>query len=192
MGWWTAGTEIRTFYSLKEMSDSLTDQLNEYKALSEDYSQWLGSLLRSFQQNGTNGEWTKKSITLQKNARAPMKKALDNRQLGKRKEEGKPRKGEPSYWVQTGEILLCSNEEGEAEILFEAIEEISNKIQALDKVRISLQQLERIGLGKNVNYIAYIKDDVPVKIVLRNKSATEEAENFKFAVDFTAQGILNE
>jgi hypothetical protein len=186
------GTEIRTFYSLKEMNDSLTDQLNEYKALSEDYSQWLGSLLRSFQQNGTNGDWGKKSTALQKNARAPMKKNPDNKQLGKMKEEGKSRKGETSCWVQTGEILLCSTEEGEAEILFEAIEEINTKIQALDKFKTTLQQLERLGLGKNVNYITYIKDDVPVKIVLRNKSGTQVAENFKFAADFTAQGILSE
>jgi hypothetical protein len=174
------------------MNDSLTEQLNEYKALAEDYSQWLGSLLRSFQQNGTNGDWSKKSAALQKNTRAPIKKAPDNQQLAKKREEGKSRKGEPSYWVQTGDILLCSTEEGEAEILFEAIEEINNKIQTLDKFKTTLQQLERIGLGKNVNYITYIKDDVPVKIVLRNKSGTQLDENFKFAADFTAQGILSE
>jgi hypothetical protein len=40
------GTEIRTFRSMKEMSDSLADQIAQYKNLSEDYSEWLGSLLR--------------------------------------------------------------------------------------------------------------------------------------------------
>jgi hypothetical protein len=167
------GTEIRTFYSLKEMSDSLTEQLDEYKALSEDYSQWLGSLLRSCQENGINEEWTKKSTTLQKNMRAPMKKIPE--QPRRKREEGKSGKTESSCWVQTGEVLLCSTEEGEAEVLFEAIEEINNKIQALEKFKTTLQQLERIGLGKNVNYITYIKDDVPLKIVLRNKNGTQVA-----------------
>jgi hypothetical protein len=186
------GTEIRTFYSLKEMNDSLTDQLNEYRALSEDYSQWLGSLLRSCQESGIAEDWTKKSATLQRNMHAPAKRAPERKQTGKKKEEGKSRKGESSCWVQSGEILLCSTEEGEVEVLFEAIEQINNKIQALEKFKTTIQQLERIGLGKNVNYITYIKDDVPVKIVLRNKNGSQVAENFKFAADFTVPGIFSE
>ena len=39
------GTEIHTFTTLKDMTEYLTDQSDQYKALFEDYSQWLGTLL---------------------------------------------------------------------------------------------------------------------------------------------------
>jgi hypothetical protein len=42
------GTEIRTFASLKDLSEYLVNQSSQYKALFEDYSQWLGSILRDF------------------------------------------------------------------------------------------------------------------------------------------------
>ena len=48
------GTEIRTFYSLKEINDYLTDMIAECKALSDDYSQWLGSLLRACEETQKN------------------------------------------------------------------------------------------------------------------------------------------
>lgn len=183
------GTEIHTFYSLKEMNDNLAEQINQYKALSEDYSEWLGSLLRSCEETHKNEPWVQKSVALQKGMRGAAKRIVENGQSTKKKGEGKSKKGESSCWVQSGDLLLCSTEQGEAEILFEAIEGINKKIQCLEKFKVTLQQLERIGLGKDVNYIVYIKDDVPERIVLRNKDRAAVVENFKFETDFTVLGL---
>ena len=120
------GTEIRTFYSLKEIDDYLNDQTNQYKALSEDYSQWLGSLLRDSEDAG-------KSAALQKNMRNSAKKNMDTGRSSKKNAEGKSNKDQNSGWIHAGDVLLCSTEQGEAEILFEAIEEINKKIQSLEK-----------------------------------------------------------
>ena len=181
------GTEIRTFRSMKEMSDSLTDHIAQYKNLSEDYSEWLGSLLRTCEETHKNESWVQKSAAMQKNVRGPPKKMAEPAQNGKKKNEGKSKKNGSSCWVQSGDILLCSTEQGEAEILFEAIEDINRKIQALDKFKSTLQQLERIGLGKNVNYIVYFKDDAPEKLVLQTKDSTQAIENYKFEAEFTVQ-----
>jgi len=183
------GTEIRTFYSMKEMSDSLMDQINQYKALSEDYSEWLGSLLRSCEETRKNEGWVQKSAAMQKNMRGPPKKIAEAGRSAKKKGEGKSKKNESSCWVQSGDLLLCSTEQGEAEILFEAIEEINKKIQGLEKFKTTLQQLERIGLGKNVDYIVYIKDDVPEKLVLRTRDSSQAGQNYKFETDLTVIGI---
>jgi hypothetical protein len=183
------GTEIRTYYSLKEMSDSLSEQINQYKALSEDYSQWLGSLLRDCEETHKNEDWVQKSAALQKGMRGSAKKTAEARQPAKRKGQGKLKKAESSCWVQCGEVLLCSTEQGEAEILFEAIEDINSKIQGLEKFKLALQQLERLGLGKNINYITYIRDDVPEKIVVRSKNNTQAAESFRFVADFSVPGL---
>jgi hypothetical protein len=188
MGGYTVGTEIRTFYSLKEMNDSLSEQIDQYKTLSEDYSQWLGSLLRSCEENHGNEDWFQKSAALQKNVRVQGKKNTEMKQTAK-SGKGKGKKAESSCWVQSSGIFLCSTEQGEVEILFEAIEEINAKIQGLERFKGAIQQLERLGLGKSVNYITYFKDDVPEKIVLRTKKDTQTAESFKFSTDLTVPGL---
>jgi len=176
------GTEIRTFYTIKEMSDAISDQTAQYKALAEDYSEWLGSLLRTCEETHKNEAWVQKSAAKQKTARPPPKKAPENGQNGKKKNE-------PSCWIQSGDILLCSTEQGEAEILFEAVEEINKKTQALEKFKSTLQQLERIGVGKNVNYILYFKDDIPEKLVLKQRDLSQTAENYRFETELTAPAL---
>jgi predicted DNA-binding protein len=153
--------------------------------LFEDYSQWLGSLLRSCEDTHKNEEWYQKSAALQKNLRGTPKKAAG-------KKGGKGKKAKSSVWVQSGDVLLSSTEQGQAEILFEAIEKINDKIQEMEKFKATIQQLERIGLGKNVNYIVYIEDDIPRKIVLRAKSGLPEEEAFKFAAELSVPAVYND
>jgi len=176
------GTEIRTFTSLKELNEYSADQAIQYRSLFEDYSQWLGSLLRNAEAEHKNEEWYQKSAALQKNLKAPAKKAPEPKAAGKGGAKGKT--AESSCWVQSGSVMLSSTEQGQVEILFEAIEKISVKIQELEKFKATVQQLERIGLGKTVNYMVYFEDDIPMKIVLRSKGNQVE-ESFKFATELS-------
>jgi prefoldin subunit 5 len=185
----SVGTEIRTFTTIKEMAEYLEDQVGQYRALFEDYSQWLGSLLRSCEDAHKNEDWYQKSATMQKNVRGPPKKAPENKSAGKK---NKGKKGESSVWVETGNILLSSTDQGQVEILFEAIEKIGDKIQDLEKFKAAVQQLERMGLGKNVDYIVYIEDDIPKKLVLHAKGGMAGAEPFKFATDLTVHAVYND
>jgi hypothetical protein len=185
------GTEIRTFSTLKDMNDYLVDQINQYRALYEDYSQWLGSLLRSWEENCKNQEWYQKSAAMQKNLRGASKKTPET-QRGKKNGGGKGKNSASSCWVNSGEILLCSTEQGQAEILFEAIEQINANIQGLEKFKNGAQQLERIGFGKNVNYITLIKDDVPCKIVIRAKNSAQDNEPFSFMTDMSVPALFSE
>ena len=75
-------------------------------------------------------------------------------------------------------------------MLFEAIEKISAKIVELDKFKSTVQQLERIGLGKNVNYIVYLEDDIPKKIVLRPKGDQGD-DSFKFATELSVESNVS-
>jgi hypothetical protein len=175
------GTEIRTFYSLKEMAEYVTDQINEYKSLYEDYSQWLGSLLRDSDDPG-------KLAALKRDMQSSAKKNQATKQVQK-KTQDRSKNEQGSHWIEVGGTMLCSTEQGEAEILFEAIEEINRKTQSLEKFKSALQQIERIGPGKSVNYVTYIKDDIPDKIVIKSKITGQTDENFNFAAEFTAQGL---
>lgn len=180
------GTEIRTFNTLKDITDYVVDQTEQHRALYEDYSQWLGTLLRDAEVNHKNDDWYQKSVAMQKTAKAPPKKAPE------KKPSGKGKKGEEnSIWVPSGSIMISSTDQGQAEILFEAIEKIGSKISELEKLKSSIMQLERIGLGKNVSYIIYIEDDVPKKIVVQPKSASNEG-SFKYATELSIQAYINE
>ena len=180
------GTEIRTFTTLKDLSEYLLDLTGQYKLLFEDYSQWLGSLLRSCEETHKDEDWYQKSAALQKNLRGP-KKAPEKAGKG-----GKGKKGGSSAWIQTGNVLLSSTEQGQAEVLFEAIEKIGDKIQDIEKFKVTVQQLERMGLGNSVTYIIYIEDDVPKKIVLRVKSGLPEEEAFKFATELSVPAVYSD
>jgi len=168
-------TEIRTFYSLKEVRESIEAGINQHKSLLEDYSQWLGSLLRN-PESLKNQEQTKKIAELQKVLRAGGRK-------GSKKEEKKL--GTSTEWVQFKDVMLCADSVGEAEILFEAAEELKNKIDRLEKAKNSVVDLERYGLGKELLYITYIHDGVPEKIVFKPKKGVEAAEKFEFMTDFS-------
>ncbi len=171
-------TEIRSFYSVKEINEALEDEIEQYKAVADEYSQWLGSFLRDSESMQENEEWSKKIAALQK--KKPKGKGKTAKQKGKSKKTQTP-----ADWIQFKEIMLSASEQGEAEILFEAIEEINGKIEQLERVKDSTAQLEKSGLGKDIIYVTYICDGVPEKIVLRHKKDQEFAKKFKYLADFS-------
>lgn len=171
------------------MNEYVAEQLDQYRLLYEDYSQWLGALLRSCEETHKNDEWYQKLAALQKNMHGPQKKTTEKKASGKKSGKGKT---ETAAWVQAGDILLSSTEQGQAEVLFDAIEKIGDKIQNIEKFKAAVQQFERLGLGKNVNYIVYIEDDVPLKIVLRAKSKMPYDEVFKFAIELSVPAVYRE
>jgi len=168
-------TEIRTFYSLKEIRESIEAEISQYKLLLEDYSQWLGSLLRN-PESAKKQEMMKKAAELQKVLRAGGRR-------GGKKEEKKV--STSTEWVPFKDIMICADDVGEAEILFEATEELKTKVDRLERAKNSIIDLERYGLGKELLYITYIHDGIPEKIVFKPKKGAEATEKFEFMADFS-------
>ena len=166
-------TEIRNFYSLKELDESIEEEINSYKTGVDDYNRRLGSFLRRLETAHGDQEWFKKMSALKKSF----------------KKERKGKSGLSSNWVAFKDIMLCIDERGEAEMLFEAIEEMNKKITRLAKIRDAIDDLKKLGLGNDVLYIAYVRDEVPEKIVLRRKGE-ESAEKFEFIANFFASRNL--
>jgi len=167
-------SEIRTFYSLKEMRETVEAEIAQYTLMLEDYSQWLGTLLRN-PESSKNQEWNKKAAELQKVMKTGNRK-------GSKREEKKTET--TTEWVQFKDIALCSEDLGEAEMLFEAIEELKTKVDKLQKARNSIVDLERYGLGKELLYVTYMHDGVPEKIFFKTKKG-DVAEKFEFMADFS-------
>lgn len=165
-------TEIRSFYSLKELSESLEEEIDFYKDAAEEYSQRLGSFLREAEATHGDEEWFKKLSALQKTSKGGKKK-------------GKKKKGGSSTWVEFKDIMLSTEGQGEAQILFEAIEEINIKVTRLVKIRETVEDLKKLGLGEDILYMTYVHDEVPERIVLRKRGAKEAGEKFGFMATFS-------
>ena len=168
-------TEIRTFYSLKEIQESIETEISQHKMLLEDYSQWLGTLLRN-PESSKDQEWVKKTAELQKVLKSG----------GRKGDKKNDKNGSTSTdWVEFKDLALSADNLGEAEILFEAIEELKTKIGKLEKAKNSIVDLERYGLGKELLYITYMHDGVPEKLVFKPKNSTNVKEKFEFIADFS-------
>jgi hypothetical protein len=187
------GTEIRQFTSIKDIVDYATNQILQNKSLFEDYSQWLGTLLRDFENNHKNDEWYQKTAIIQKNLRSqskqpPAKSPSDKKAKGK----GGKNESAESCWVYSGELQISFADEGQTQILFEAIEKIKTKIQEFEKFKLAIQQLSRLGLGTSVTYLIYIEDDSPRKIVLKSKCNIKGDESFNFAAEFSVPAFCEQ
>jgi hypothetical protein len=76
--------------------------------------------------------------------------------------------------------MLSKESHGEAQILFDAVEEIKTKITQLEKVREDIEDLKRLGLGEDIIYITYIHEEIPEKIVLYKRNGDNEHSKFQF------------
>jgi len=169
-------TEIRSFYSLQDLRDSVKEQISHYKTLAEEYSQWLGSFLRDLEPTHGREEWFKDVSALQRLQKRTGRK--------EEKKAGKEKATSPEWFPVKG-IMLSASERGEVEILFDAIEEIKRKVEHLSRVNEAVEDLERLALGKEIIYVTYVHDGVPEKIVLRQQKEGEPSEKFKFTADFS-------
>jgi hypothetical protein len=166
-------TEIRNFYSLKELSESVEDEINSYKAAVEEYSQRLGFFLRELETTHGDEDWFKEISALQKSSK---------------KEKSKSKK-KSSSWTKFKDIMLSTDNQGEAEMFFEVIEEINKKIMRLGKFRDTIEDLKKFGLGKDIRYVTYVRDEIPEKLVLRKKGE-KAGEKFEFIAEFsTVQNV---
>lgn len=161
------------------MSETVEEAIFRYKAIAEEYSEWVGSFLRDLESTHKDEEWFKKLS----GTKAPKK--VENEGKGKSKKKGQQ---VSECWVPFKDIMLDSSEQGQAEMLFEVLEEINTKVARLAKVKDSLEDLKKAGIGKDVQYLVYTKDDVPEKIVVRQKLGNQLTEKFKFIADFCVAG----
>jgi len=161
---------------LRALRESIEEEIEQHEAVIDEYSQWLGSFLRDMETSHSDEEWFKELSALQKSLKEKGRKQT--------KKEKTKRTG-TTEWIFYKDIMLNASEQGEAEILFDAIEEINKTIERLKKVKNTIENLEKSTLGKDIIYIVYFHNGVPEKMVLRHKREKEFMEKFKFAADFS-------
>ncbi|MFB0558169.1 MAG: hypothetical protein ACETVY_03530 [Candidatus Bathyarchaeia archaeon] len=160
-------TEIMTFSTLQDLAELIDAEISLYTSRKEEYSERLGSFLRDAEEEYGDENWFKQ-VSLDK--------------LGKGK--GKKKKGVPEHWIPFKGMLLSSSVQGEAEIMFETIEAIEEKLEMLEEAKESVEDLRGVGLGNDIVYVCFVKDGVVSKILIKPTDA-EAKEKFAFNRGFT-------
>jgi len=170
-------TEIVTVRSLQELLTRLEDELESYLSQKEEYSERLGNFLREAEEEHGDEDWFKQ---------------LDLDKLGKSKggskknDKKKGKKNKGSAWIQFQSVELCTGLQGEAELMFDALSEIAEKLENLTESRDAVEELRKAGLGNDVTYICFLENGVLVKIVLKPIDGSA-LDRFTFNRGFTIQ-----
>jgi len=174
-------TEIITLHSLQDLSLQIEADIFSYLSQKEEISENLGNFLRDSEEKYGEETWFKQLSFDKLNGRGSKNGKKSKKKKGKKT---------PDNWVLFKGMLLSSTIQGEAEIMFETIEALSKKHNALENVKAAIEELKKIGLGNEVNYICLIKDGVLEKIVIKPIDADTKAK-FSFKKGFSSMISLN-
>lgn len=152
-------TEIITTRSLQELNGQIEAEIDSYLSQKEEYSERLGNFLREAEEKYGDEDWFKQ-LSLDK---------LGGGKGRQKKNEKKKKKGkkESDDWVPFQGLELSSSIQGEAEVMFEAIAKITDRLVELDEAKDSIEELRKVGLGNDVRYICYLEDGVVRKVVIK-------------------------
>lgn len=170
---------------MQEVSESLEEEISFCKSASEEYGERLGLLLRENEEAHSEEDWFKELSGLQN---TPGK---ETKSKGNKKSKGK-KKGAKTGWIQFKDIMLSTENYGEAQILFDAIKAINNKVTQLEKIREEIEDLKRVGLGENIIYITYLHEGVPEKIVLHKKDEKDFGKKFEFVATISLPSVTGQ
>ncbi len=169
-------TEIITVRSLQELYSQIEAEIDSYLSQKEEYSEGLGNFLREAEEKYGDEDWFKQ-LSLDK-----LGEAGKSRQ--KKDKKKKKRKKESDDWVPFQGLELSSSAQGEAELMFEAIAKITERLKELTDAKESLDELRKVGLGNDVRYICYLENGVVRKVVIKHIDESV-AWKFTFSREFT-------
>ena len=169
-------TEIITVRSLQELYSQIEAEIDSYLSQKEEYSEGLGNFLREAEEKYGDEDWFKQ-LSLDK-----LGEAGKSRQ--KKDKKKKKRKKESADWVPFQGLELSSSAQGEAEVMFEVIAKITERLEELTDAKESLDELRKVGLGNDVRYICYLENGVVRKVVIKHIDESV-AGKFTFSREFT-------
>lgn len=153
-------TEIITIRSLQELNGQIEAEIDSYLSQKEEYSERLGNFLREAEEKYGDEDWFKQ-LSLDKLGGGGKSRQKKNE---KKKKKGKK---ESDDWVFFQGLELSSSIQGEAEVMFEAIAKITERLEELTDAKESIEELRKVGLGNDVRYICYLENGIVRKVVIK-------------------------
>ncbi|MFQ6053901.1 MAG: hypothetical protein ACE5OO_06730 [Candidatus Bathyarchaeia archaeon] len=181
--------EIMDTRSLNELIAHVAAEITHYTAQREEYSERLGNFLRESEEKYGGEDWFKRLSLGEKLPKGKAKARKKEKGGKKKKKRKKGKESEVENWVPFRSLLLTSSVQGEAELMFDAIEAITAKIEELNEVKASLEELRDLGLGDDVGYTVLIREGVPRRMVIK-PIGVDAFKKFRFSRGFTVVQML--
>lgn len=141
------------FHAIEELQSHLANQLKILKKKSEEYSEVIGEKIRF--ENTVND-----STEI-----AELKEKLEGSTDPKKKKTIK-KKDQDSNWHNLGPILFYDGMgiKGELEIYFKALEKTKTKIEKIEKIKESIDNLISKGVKRELGCIALLNHDLTLQV----------------------------
>lgn len=94
-------------------------------------------------------------------------------------------------WVTYGPLRLYGghSKKGEAEILFDTVDDLKNRIQKLENTIKGVTNLSKIGLGETPIFIIQLKNGIPIKMII-SKLTSEDRPRLKYEADLVIPAMV--
>ncbi len=134
---------VLTFGSLQDLTEFLDDDIERSKHTINTYNERLGLLLRT------------------KEPKDAPKKTKTGEQGGR--------------WISYGRLMLYggASRRGEAELLFETVDELKARVRFLEEARQATNNLSKVGLGEAPIYMVQFKNGLPHRIGVLNPTESD-------------------
>jgi hypothetical protein len=178
--------QILTFKAALDLMHFVERRIELHKSKLEHYEEELGLMLRQQEQGKVNTDLARE---MKEKMTAAEKKPEQNKGKMKERKERRPKqkaKGGKN-WTSYRDIQLFSGNvnEGKTEIYFQAINELKMHIEQLARIKQAFSQLAGAGVS-NVYYVVYVKDGVPLKLLLIPQES-QGVTKFEFKADFVSE-----
>ncbi|MFQ5761814.1 MAG: hypothetical protein ACE5PO_02150 [Candidatus Bathyarchaeia archaeon] len=162
----TPFTKIHIFHSINDLVKYVEDEASRWKSLHEEYSVKLGRNMRT---EGSKNESSSSVKNLPSDKKKKQKKSTINRD-----------------WVSVEGLMVFRGDYAlaEAEILFDAVDDIRAKIENLEKSSKALKRVAEKGSMGEASILAYIKNGVLDKVAFKPTGEKSNRPRFVYSSEF--------
>ena len=145
--------DIMYFHTIAELQSSVENDLQALKKKSGEYSESIGEKLRS------------ENTTSDSTEMAELKEKLEGTIDPKKKKPIK-KKDQKTNWYELGPISVYDGigTKGELEIYFKGLTELKSKIERLEKIKETIDDIISKGVKRDLGCIALLNHDLSLQI----------------------------
>jgi hypothetical protein len=201
--------QIHSFENFGTLHDHMQALKSKYSDLLQTYEQVLGKILRAPPEDGSDAqndrqEWAQEirislagrgNSSIKDKGKDKEKKSDKANEKDKKqislfksfgKEKGKQAEEDSANWIQLDpiSIFVGKKNKGLAELYFDSVNQLKESLGRIEKA-ISICDIlkARTTMGSNVSIIVSFVNDIPVKVVLKQKDKSE-LKKYSFTSDF--------
>ena len=169
--------DVMYFHTISELQSSVENDLQTLRKKSTEYSEAIGDKLRSGATASDSAEM------------AELKEKLEGPADPKKKKPIK-KKDQKANWYDLGHVAVYDGigPKGELEIYFKALEELKSKIERLEKIKTSIEDMISKGVKRELGCMALLNHDLTLQISFI--SARPPKAKFSYKSIFNVPGEL--